>query len=216
MRLTPIETPRNPLLLLTDWLLRRRLGKTITPWKVIFARLPRTVPAQLGIYWGLERGLPLDPALQLLLQGHVAGINGCAFCLDIGRAMATRQPELLEKLDDVASFRTSPRFTERERAALAYVEEATRTRHVEDATFATLRQHFDEREIVAITWLNAVENYFNLLNVPLGIGADGLCPIAKGAPRPRLGAEQNASVQRPVDQADAVPRPAEPARQSVR
>jgi alkylhydroperoxidase family enzyme len=142
------------------------------------------VPAQLGIYWALERGLPLDPALQLLLQGHVAGLNGCAFCLDIGRAMATRQPDLLGKLDEVASFRTSPRFTDRERAALAYVEEATRTRRVDDATFATLRQHFDEREIVAITWLNAVENYFNLLNVPLDIGADGLCAIAEGRARP--------------------------------
>ncbi len=183
MRLTAIETPRSPLLRLTYRLLRRRLGTVITPWKVIFARLPGTVPAQLGIYWGLEHGLHLDPSLQLLLQGHVAGLNGCSFCLDIGRALATRRPDLLEKLDAVASFRTDPRFTERERAALAYVEEATRTRRIEDATFAALRRHFDEREVVAITWLNAVENYFNLLNVPLGIGADGLCAIP--APRTR-------------------------------
>jgi alkylhydroperoxidase family enzyme len=184
MRLTPIETPRNPFLRFTYRLLRRRLGTVITPWKVITARLPATVPAQLGIYWALERGLPLDPGLALVLQARVAGLNGCAFCLDIGRSMAMRDPALLAKLDEVAEFRTSPRFTERERAALAYVEEATRSRHVDDATFAALRQHFDEREIVAITWLNAVENYFNLLNVPLDIGADGLCAIAERRARP--------------------------------
>jgi len=179
MRIAPIETPKGPLQHLSYWLLRRRLGKTITPWKVIFARLPGAIPAQLGIYWGLERGLRFDPDLQLLLQAFVAGANGCTFCLDIGRAMATSRGALLEKIDAVASFRTSPLFTERERAALAYVDEATRTRRVADETFAALRRHFDEREIVAITWLNAVENYFNLLNVPLGIEADGLCAIAE-------------------------------------
>ena len=179
MRLTPIETPSNPLLRLVYWLVRRRLGKTITPWKVIFARLPSTIPAQLGIYWALERGLPLPTALALLIQARVAGLNGCAFCLDLGRSMALGDDGLIAKLDDVDNFRSNPAFTERERAALAYVEEATRTRRVGDATFATLRQHFDEREIVALTWLNAVENYFNLQAVPLGIGADGMCAIVE-------------------------------------
>ena len=59
------------------------------------------------------------------------------------------------------------------------MEEATRTKRVSDATFAELRAHFDDRQIVAITWLNAVENYFNLLNGPLEIGSDGLCAIAE-------------------------------------
>lgn len=179
MRIEPIETPKGLLMRLSYWLLHRRLGKTITPWKVIFARLPAAIPSQLGIYWGLERGVGLDRDLALMLQALVAGTNGCAFCLDIGRAQAARRSDLLEKLDAVASFRTSSLFSERERAALAYVEEATRTKRVSDGTFAALRRHFDEREIVAITWLNAVENYFNLLNVPLGIEADGLCAIAE-------------------------------------
>jgi alkylhydroperoxidase family enzyme len=76
--------------------------------------------------------------------------------------------------------------------ALAYVEEATRTKRVSDDTFAALRRHFGEREIVAITWLNAVENYFNLLNVPLGIEADGLCAIAESR-APRAGRQRPAA-----------------------
>jgi hypothetical protein len=32
--------------------------------EVIFARLPRTIPLQLGISWGLEGDLPLDDELR--------------------------------------------------------------------------------------------------------------------------------------------------------
>src|SRR5262245_29375545 len=158
MRIEPIEAPKGLLMRLSYWLLRRQLGKTITPWKVIFARLPRAIPSQLGIYWGLERGVGLDRDLALMLQALVAGTNGCAFCLDIGRAQAARRSDLLKKLDAVASFRTSSLFSDRERAALAYVEEATRTKRVTDDTFATMRRDLDEREVVGITWVTDGKN----------------------------------------------------------
>src|SRR6185503_20490704 len=179
MHITPIESPRNPLLRLMYWLMSRQFGKAITPAKVIFARMPRAIAAQLGIYWGLAGKHGIEPGLQLLLQGHVAAINGCAFCVDIGRAMATYEGLSFEKLDAVGEFRTSPLFTDRERAALAYVDEATRHKRVSDETFAALRAHFTDEQIVAITWVNAVENYFNLLNGPLEIHSDGLCAIAE-------------------------------------
>ncbi len=179
MRIEPIERPRNPLLQLMYRIMGRQFGKPITPFKVIFARLPRAVAAQLGIYWTMAGKHGIDPALHLLLQSRVSQMNGCSFCLDIGRAMATYQGLTLEKADAVADFRTSPLFSPRERAALAYVEEATRDKRVSDETFAALRAHFTDEQIVAITWLNAVENYFNLLNGPLQIESDGLCLIAE-------------------------------------
>jgi AhpD family alkylhydroperoxidase len=179
MRLTPIETPRNPVLRLMYWATKRQFGRAITPFKVVFARMPRAVAAQLGIYFGLAGRQAIEPSLQLLIQSHVAALNGCSFCVDIGRAMATYRGLTFEKLDAVADYRTNPLFTPRERAALAYVEEATRTKRASDETFAALRAHFGDEEIVAITWLNAVENYFNLLNGPLEIESDGLCSIAE-------------------------------------
>ena len=179
MRIQPIESPRNPLVRLMYWAMNRQFGKPITPAKVIFSRFPRAIAAQLGIYFGLAGKDGLDLGLKLLLQSHVATLNGCTFCVDIGRAMATYEGLTFEKLDAVASYRTSPLFTAAERAALAYVEEATRSKHVSDETFAALRQHFSDEQIVAITWLNAVENFFNLLNAPLGIESDGLCAIAE-------------------------------------
>ena len=47
------------------------------------------------------------------------------------------------------------------------------------ATFEALRRHFSEREIVEITWVNAVENYYNLINLPLGIESDGFCSLVQ-------------------------------------
>jgi AhpD family alkylhydroperoxidase len=179
MRLSPIEKPRGLVLRASNWLMRRRFGRSISPFQVIFPRLPRALWAQFGIYAGLSgRGLPLEPELQHVLQQHTASLNGCSFCIDIGRAMATYQGLTVEKLDATRQWRTSPLFSESERAALRYVEESTLERRVSDETFAALRRHFDERQIVAITWLNAVENFFNLLNGPLEIESDGLCAIA--------------------------------------
>jgi hypothetical protein len=59
--------------------------------------------------------------------------------------------------------------------------EITRHRHVSDATFETLRKYFNEREIVEIMQINAIENYHNLINIPLKMGSDGFCAIAGGA-----------------------------------
>jgi len=197
MRLTPIENPTNPVVKLMYWAMKRQFGRAITPAKVIFSRFPKAIAGQLGIYYGLS-GRPggVEPGLQLLLQHHVAAMNGCSFCVDIGRAVATYQGLTFEKIDAVHEWRTSPLFTPAERAALAYVEEATRDKRVSDETFANLRAHFDEKQIVAITWMNAIENFFNLLNGPLGIESDGLCAIAEH--RTSRGAQKMTPAARPA------------------
>ncbi|MGH7635477.1 MAG: carboxymuconolactone decarboxylase family protein, partial [Gemmatimonadaceae bacterium] len=64
-------------------------------------------------------------------------------------------------------------------AALKYADEITRHKRVSDATFAALRKHFSEREIVEITFLNALENYYNLMNLPLEIESDGFCALVQ-------------------------------------
>ena len=50
-------------------------------------------------------------------------------------------------------------------------------RQAGDETFAALRRHFSERQIVELTWLNAVGNYLNLQARPLGLAPDEACAI---------------------------------------
>jgi AhpD family alkylhydroperoxidase len=178
MRLAPIEKPRSLLVRLAYALSRRRLGKVMTPMKVVYARLPRLARINYGMLRLVERGLSLPPSLVALVELHGAAVNGCSFCFDLHKAEAIRRRLALAQIEALPEFRTSPLFDERERAALAYVEEATRHKRVSDGTFERLRRHFDEREIVELTWLNALQSYFNLIAIPLGIESDGFCLIA--------------------------------------
>jgi alkylhydroperoxidase family enzyme len=96
----------------------------------------------------------------------------------MAEAMAVDSGVGLEKLQRLAEYPTDPIFDERERAALDYVSEATHRCQVADATFERLQRHFDDREIVEITFVNAAENFYNLFGGPLQIESDGLCAIA--------------------------------------
>ena len=174
LHLDPIERPRGLFTRLAYRIAQRQYGKVITPLKVIYARKPRLALVAQVMTWMLEKGLTLDPDVRLLVMVHVARLNGCAFCQDLylARALQARiGPERFRALPD---YRTSDLFTERERAALAFAEEATQHKRVSEATFAALRTHFNETEIVELTWANAVENYYNLQAAVLGIGSDEL------------------------------------------
>lgn len=61
-------------------------------------------------------------------------------------------------------------FTPAERAAVAYAEELTKVpQGVSDATFAELRKHWTERQIVEITATACLFNSFNRFNNALGV-----------------------------------------------
>jgi len=179
MRLEPIEKPRGLMLRIAYWASRRRLGKVMTPMKVVYARMPAILKVSYDLTMFTEKKIRLEPGLRLLVMAMAGSINRCTFCVDIAEAMAVENHLGLDKFHALVEYRTSPLFSDRERAALAYAEEATRNKRVMDATFEELRKHFQEWEIVEITWLNALENYYNLINLPLGIESDGLCAIAR-------------------------------------
>ena len=61
-------------------------------------------------------------------------------------------------------FESGP-FDEKEKAALAYAKQLTIDAHgVDDALFERLRQHYDEGEIVEISAMAGLFNYFNRVN----------------------------------------------------
>jgi len=179
MRLEPIERPAGLMMRMAFWMTRRQLGKVITPMKVLYPRMPGMLKLSYEIQKFEMKGIRLEPDLHFMVAALVSQINGCGHCADIARALAMRDRLGMEKFDALLGHRTSPLFSDRERAALIYVEEATRHKRVSDSTFEALRSHFSEAEIVEITWLNALHNYYNLINIPLEIESDGLCAIAE-------------------------------------
>ena len=179
MRLEPIDKPKGLLMRIAYWMTRRQLGKVMTPMKVLFPRMPGMLRLSYEITKFETKGIRLEPRLHYMVVTLASRINGCSFCVDLARSMAIREQLGMEKFDALLEYRTNPLFSDRERAALAYVEEATRHRRVSDPTFEALRKHFHEWEITEITWLNALENYYNLINIPLEIGSDGFCAIVQ-------------------------------------
>jgi alkylhydroperoxidase family enzyme len=123
----------------------------------------------------------------MLIRERVASINMCLFCMDAARWYATAaSPDNITRFDALDDYRTSPLFTDAERAALDYASELTREKTVDPQTFARLAQHYSEREICDIVWLVASEHLYNLSNIGLNIGSDGLCegPELLSSPRP--------------------------------
>jgi alkylhydroperoxidase family enzyme len=95
-------------------------------------------------------------------------------------AAIKKAPEDRAKLDALDEYETSPLFDGKERAALDYATELTVNRHVAPDTFAALSRHYSEREICDIVWLVASEHLYNLNNIGLNIGSEGMCDVAVG------------------------------------
>lgn len=56
-------------------------------------------------------------------------------------------------------------FSEAEKSALAYAAKLTLDPHgIDDALFARLREHYDEGEIVELSAMAGLFNYFNRVN----------------------------------------------------
>jgi len=113
-------------------------------------------------------GRSLDRKLYELIYLRVSLINGCHYCTQHHVASSKRVGLTAE---DWAGLKAGDysRFSEKERAALTYVEKLTRSpREISDADFARLKA-FSEPEIVDIHLLTGLANLTNRFTDPLGL-----------------------------------------------
>jgi alkylhydroperoxidase family enzyme len=177
--LAPIERPNGLIMRLAYYFTRRQFGKVLTPLKVHSSRLP----AAFGLFYTkigrLDKKLSLPAETVLLIREQVARTNVCLFCIDMGRAFTIKASMNQAKFDALEEYRTSPLFTDAERAALDYVTELTKNKRVNPDTFARMSRYYSEREICEIVWLVATEHVYNMTNIGLNIHSDMLCDIGK-------------------------------------
>jgi alkylhydroperoxidase family enzyme len=158
---------------------RRRFGKVLTPLKVFAARLPIAFGQFYGKISALDKKLVLRPETVMLIREQVARTNVCLFCIDIGRYFTIKASMNEAKFDALGQYRTSPLFTDAERAALDYATELTKDKKVDPETFARLARHYSERQICEIVWIVASEHFYNVTNIGLNIHSDMLCDLGK-------------------------------------
>src|SRR5689334_18874049 len=111
----------------------------------------------------------LDHKFVHLLKLRASQINGCAYCIDMHSIDARAEGETEQRLYALDAWRETPFYTDRERAALAWVEAVTLVSqtHVPDALFEETKKHFTDQEIVDLTFLAATINGWNRLAISL-------------------------------------------------
>jgi AhpD family alkylhydroperoxidase len=127
--------------------------------------------AQKALY-ALEKYLGtsgLDHKLIHLLKMRASQINGCAFCIDMHSKDARALGETEQRLYALDAWRETPFYAEEERAALEWVEAITLVSetHVPDQAFDQLKKHFSEKEIVDLTLLAGLINFWNRLAISM-------------------------------------------------
>jgi len=80
--------------------------------------------------------------------------------MDIRHAVGVKAGIPPEKLAAVLEYRESPRFSERERAALRFCERITRDDlDMTEGCLTQLRKHFTEAEIVELTFIIGYQTF---------------------------------------------------------
>lgn len=176
LRIPPIERPQGIISKLGYWYMKRLFGKVITVSKVIYSRFPSLMFLAKKIQ-DAENKMPLDQGFQLLLKTYVATLNGCPFCIDIAQRKALDNGIGLEKFAAVMEFESNQLFSDKEKTALRFSKEITQNVSVSDELYQDVSSHWSDEEIIAISYLTAIENYYNRLIKPIGIGSDDLCSI---------------------------------------
>ena len=109
----------------------------------------------------------VDRKLLHLLKLRASQINGCAFCLGMHTDEALRDGEPVERLTLLDAWEESSLYSEKERAALAWIEEVTLIADsgASKGTFDALKPHFDEQEIAWLTLAGVQINAWNRIAI---------------------------------------------------
>lgn len=194
--LLPVEKP-SLMMKMVYLFSRRQVGKVTAPVSVFAAWMPLAFGSFYGKVSRLDKKLMLPKETAVLIREQVASVNTCLWCMDAARWFALKgSKENLARLDALPEYRTSSLFSDADRAALDYTTDLTSTKVVEPETFARLQRHYSEREICDIVWLVASEHIYNMTNVGLGIGSEGLCELS--AQRAKKGSKSLRNGDRPV------------------
>lgn len=99
----------------------------------------------------------------LYMVGHIASrAAGCMYCVAHTANNANKNGIADDRLAALWDYETSDLFTEAERAALSFAQNAASVPNmVDDAEMATLKTHFDEDQIVEML---AVVSWYGFLN----------------------------------------------------
>jgi AhpD family alkylhydroperoxidase len=157
----------------TKQLAGRETEQMIGPLEA-YAQIPRLLLGY-GMLEGATAKLDRMPErLKVLAELKAATMTSCEYCIDIGSQIARRAGLSDEQLLALPRYRESEQFDELEKLVLDYAVGMSRTPvAVPDELFAELRRRFEDRQLVELTNVIALENMRGRFNLALGFGSAG-------------------------------------------
>jgi AhpD family alkylhydroperoxidase len=153
---------------------KRRFGEVPEPFAVS-AHHPGLLVAGAIHETALERASRKLPTnVRELAVFWTARAIGCSWCVDFGSMLQRLDGLGVDRLTDIDNYATSPRYSDDERAAIAYADAMTTDPHrVTDEQVADLRQRFGDAGVIELTYQIGVENMRARMNTALGITEQG-------------------------------------------
>jgi AhpD family alkylhydroperoxidase len=110
----------------------------------------------------------IEPKLYHLIKVRASQINGCAFCIGMHSDEAVRDGDKAERLLLLDAWEESSAFSDKERAALKWIEEITliSETHASKEAFEELKRFFSDEEIGYLTLAAAMINTWNRIAIP--------------------------------------------------
>lgn len=109
----------------------------------------------------------IDARMAEIVQLHASQLNGCAFCVRVHLDRATAAGLDADLVMQIATWRESGVFSERERAALELTESFTFIHEggVPDDVYDRVGGVLSEQEYVALCWILVSINSFNRIAI---------------------------------------------------
>jgi AhpD family alkylhydroperoxidase len=179
----------NPLVRFVYRLSRRRFGRDMDPIAV-YAHAPGLLIGYGMFEQATGKQHRVDERLKVLAETKAAAVVNCEFCCDIASSIAREAGVTEQQLLALPRYRESDEFTALERLVLDYATAISRTpTTVTDELFAAMREHFDERQLVELTNVIALENMRARFNSafdmnPAGFSEGMVCAVPEASVEP--------------------------------
>jgi alkylhydroperoxidase family enzyme len=176
----------NPLVRFAYRASRRNLGRDVDPVGV-YAHAPRLMMGYGVFEQATSREKRVEERLKALAETKAAAVVNCEFCCDIASSLARDAGITEAQLLALPRYRDSDEFSALEKLVLDYATAISRTpATVSNELFAALREHFDERQMVELTNIIALENLRARFNsafemTPAGFSDGMVCAVPEAA-----------------------------------
>jgi len=148
----------------------RREGTPRPESQAVRAHVPAAFWSFANTWQAVFRDGVADHAIKELCRVYVSHSVRCEYCGNQRSVAAAQKKDLVEDdYKDLLNFEKSTRYSDKQKAALAYAEAITWTLDTDDAFWDRLHKHFSEAELVEIGYFVAItmgqQRWLRLLNI---------------------------------------------------